>query len=213
MADPVDLSRLLPDARDFLQELEQNNDRAWFQANKARYDSALKRPSEKLLAQIAAWLGETGGTVPRTKLFRPHRDVRFSDDKTPYHVHLHMMWSLADGRAWMLGISPSYATAGAGMMRFEMDQLDRWRDAVDSDRGAALQAMVEKAGWRVDPPALKRPPAPYPADHPREELLRHKGFVAWHDNLEEGLAADPAATLKAVMTGFVPLMDWLGRIA
>ena len=213
MADPVDLSQLLPDARDFLRELEQNNDRGWFQANKARYDSALKRPSEKLLAQLANWLGETHGTVPRTKLFRPHRDVRFSEDKTPYHVHLHMMWSLPDGRAWMLGISPSYATAGAGMMRFEADQIDRWRAAVDSDRGAQLATMVREAGWRVDPPALKRPPPPFPADHPREELLRYKGFVAWRDNLEEGLSADPLQTLQEAFTEFSPLMDWLGEIA
>ncbi|SMX46058.1 TIGR02453 family protein [Maliponia aquimaris] len=213
MADPVDPSRLLPDARAFLRDLELNNNRAWFQANKAHYDSALKRPSEKLLAQIAAWLGETGGTVPRTKLFRPHRDVRFTEDKTPYHAHLHMMWSLPDGRAWMLGISGSYATAGAGLMRLEDGQLDRWREAAASERGEALETMVREAGWRVDAPALKRAPPPYPADHPREELLRHKGFVAWRDNLEDELSADPEQALKTVFAAFAPLMDWLGEIA
>lgn len=213
MADPVDPSQLLPDARAFLRDLEQNNNRAWFQANKTRYDSALKRPSEKLLIQIANWLGETRGTVPRTKLFRPHRDVRYTEDKTPYHAHLHMMWSLPDGRAWMLGISTSYATAGAGMMVFEESQLNRWREAVASPRGAELAAMVQAAGWRVDPPVLKRPPAPYPADHPQEDLLRHKSFVAWRDNLEDGLTSDPEATLKAIFADFWPLMDWLGGIA
>lgn len=213
MADPVDLSQLLPDTRDFLRDLEENNNRPWFQANKARYDSALKRPSEKLLAQIATWLGETRGTVPRTKLFRPHRDVRFTEDKTPYHTHLHMMWSLPDGRAWVLGISTSYATAGGGLMHFDDTQLDRWRTAVVTPRGDELTDIVRAAGWRVDAPVLKRPPPPYPADHPQQELLRHKGFVAWRDNLEDGLAADPEETLRTVFTEFVPLMDWLGGIA
>ena len=213
MAEPVDLNRLLPDARAFLGELAQNNDRDWFRANKSRYDSELKRPSEKLLASIAAWMDETHGTAPRTKLFRPHRDVRFSEDKTPYHIHLHMMWSLHDGRAWMLGISPDYATVGAGIMGFEPEQLGRWREAAASERGAELEKMIKAAGWRIDPPVLQLVPAPYPADHPREVLLRHKGLVAWADNLEDGLADDPEETLKRVFTGFEPLIDWLGEIA
>ncbi|WP_417210139.1 TIGR02453 family protein [Antarctobacter sp.] len=210
MAEPVDLNRLLPDARAFLAELAANNDRDWFKANKSRYDSDLKRPSEKLLAQIAGWMGDTLGLTPRTKLFRPHRDVRFAEDKTPYHIHLHMMWSLPDGRAWMLGVSPDYATLGAGMMGFEPAQLDRWREAVAAAQGAALADMIDKAGWRVDAPTLQRVPSPYRADHPREALLRYKGFVAWRDNLDEGLALDPEETLRQAITDLAPLMDWLG---
>lgn len=212
MADPVDLNRLMPDAREFLSELAENNDRGWFQANKARYDSALKRPAEKLLAQIAHWLHHEHDQPPRTKLFRPHRDVRFSEDKTPFHTHLHMMWSLPDGRAWMLGIAPEYATAGAGVMRFEPEQLDRWREALDSHAGAELETHLEREDWRVDPPALKRVPPPYAADHPREHLLRHKGLVAWRDGLDSGLSEDPDGTLRRVFSGFSPLMEWLGDI-
>lgn len=211
MAEPVDLNRLLPDARAFLGELADNNDRDWFRENKARYDSALKRPSEKLLAQIANWMRGAQGMTPRTKLFRPHRDVRFAEDKTPYHIHLHMMWSLPDGRAWMLGIAPDYATLGAGMMGFDSAQLDRWRAAVASEEGGVLADMIDASGWRVDPPALKQVPPPYPADHPREALLRYKGFVAWQDGLDDGLAQNPEQTLKQSITGFGPLMDWLGE--
>lgn len=210
MAEPVDLNRLLPDARVFLTELAENNERDWFKANKSRYDSDLKRPSEKLLAQIANWMHETQGMTPRTKLFRPHRDVRFAEDKTPYHIHLHMMWSLPDGRAWMLGLSPDYATLGAGIMGFEPAQLDRWRAAVAADQGAALADIIDAAGWRVDPPTLQRVPPPYPADHPRGSLLRYKGFVAWRDGLDDGLTQTPEETLRQAITDFAPLTDWLG---
>ncbi|SNS82511.1 TIGR02453 family protein [Antarctobacter heliothermus] len=210
MAEPVDLNRLLPDARAFLTELAENNERDWFKTNKSRYDSELKRPSEKLLTQIANWMQEAQGMTPRTKLFRPHRDVRFAEDKTPYHIHLHMMWSLPDGRAWMLGLSPDYATLGAGVMGFESAQLDRWRVAVDSDQGRTLADMIAATGWRVDPPALQRVPPPYPADHPREALLRYKGFVAWRDGLDDGLTQNPEETLRQAITDFAPLTDWLG---
>ena len=72
---------------------------------------------------------------------------------------------------------------------------------------------MAEAGWRVDPPSLQRVPAPYPADHPREDMLRCKGYVAWRDNLDAALAADPAASSRQVITEFAPLMDWLGEIA
>lgn len=213
MADPIDLTGLMPDARDFLTELSSNNDREWFNAHKARYDSRLKRPAEKLLADMSHWLEREMDVSPRTKLFRPHRDVRFTEDKTPYHTHLHMMWSLADGRAWMLGISPDYATFGAGLMRFDKDQQEAWREAVAGEEGAELAALLEAGGWRVDPPAMKRVPAPYNDDHPREHLLRYKGFVAWSDDLEEPLTEDPVATLQARFIEFMPLMDWLADVA
>jgi uncharacterized protein (TIGR02453 family) len=212
MADPIDLSRLLPDARTFLDELAAHNDRAWFKANKTRYDTQLKRPSERLLADIAGWLEKTGTPPPRTKLFRPHRDIRFSQDKTPYHVHLHMMWSLPDGRAWMLGIAPDYATAGAGIMSFSKDQVERFRAACAAPEGAQLVAQLER-GWRLDPPDLQRVPPPYPADHPRAAHLRRKGLVVWADDLDKGLAAAPVGTVQAVFARAAPVMDWLADIA
>ena len=213
MAAPVDLNRLLPDARQFLAELAQNNDRAWFQAHKTRYDGQLKRPSEKLLARIAQWLRDSRAMSVRVKLFRPHRDARFTEDKTPYHTHLHMMWSLPDGRAWVLGISPEYATAGAGLMRFDPAQQTRWRAALDTDRGPALTALLGRQTWRLDPPELPQVPSPWPPDHPHAALLRRQGLVAWRDDLEEALSEDPETALKTAFAESTPLMDWLAGIA
>lgn len=212
MADPIDLSGFFADSRTFLSALSANNDRGWFNANKAEYDSTLKRPAEKLLADIAIWFAQEMNLRPRTKLFRPHRDVRFTEDKTPFHTHLHMMWFLPDGRSWMLGISPDYATTGAGVMRFEREQEIRWREAVASDAGAELEAILDAHGWRVDEPGMQRMPAPYPSDHPRGSLLRQRGLIAWVDGLEDALSRDPEQTLKDRFAGFQPLMDWLARV-
>ncbi len=212
MAEPIDLSRFLEDTRGFLSELSENNDRGWFHQHKSRYDSALKRPAEKLLVEVAQGLRVHAGTTPRTKLFRPHRDVRFSEDKTPYHTHLHMMWSLPDGRAWMLGLAPDYATAGVGVMQFENAQLDRFRDKVAGPEGAALQDILD-TGWRVDPPALKRVPAPYPPEHPREVLLRFKGLVAWEDDLGQAMSQDPVGALQEVFDRGAQIFEWLDGVA
>jgi uncharacterized protein (TIGR02453 family) len=210
MAVPIDMSGLLPNARAFLADLSENNSREWFNANRNRYDSEIKRPAERLADALTSWLATKHGRPPRSKLFRQHRDMRFSDDKTPFNTHLHIMWSLPDGRAWYLGIATDYATAGAGLMQFETDQLDRWRTAMDGPLGAEAARFL--AGpWRVDPPALKRVPAPYPQDHPHRDLLLRKGLVAWADDLDDELTANPLAALQNTFAELDEIQSILGR--
>ncbi|MDJ0822512.1 MAG: TIGR02453 family protein [Paracoccaceae bacterium] len=209
MAEMVDLEDFVPRVRAFLSELAANNTRDWFKAHKTEYDGMLKRPGERLLTELAPVLAEQTGQPIRTKLFRPHRDLRFSNDKTPYHTHLHLAWSAPDGRGWYLGLSNTYATAGAGIMQFDAPQLDRFRDAVDSPAGTELATILSEGDWRLDPPALKRVPAPYDADHSHAEHLKRKALVVWHDNLDAGLTDTPVATLEQVFAGMAPLQRWL----
>lgn len=211
MPGAVNANTLFDDAFVFLNELEQNNSRVWFQTHKTRYDTQIKRPSEWLMGDVAQWLAARHGTRPKAKLFRPHRDVRFSEDKSPYHTHLHMLWFLPDGRSWMVGISPTYATAGCGIMAFERPQLDHYRAAIDSSAGAEIAALLASSNWRLEPPALKRVPAPYPADHPHADLLRRKGLVAWHDHLQYALRDNPGQALQAAFKELAAVHEWLGR--
>lgn len=88
-ADPF--ARLIPEARAFLSELATHNERNWFTEHKSRYETELKAPALLLLDQVAHDIGRKTGNPPKPKLFRPHRDVRFSKDKTPYTTYLHMM--------------------------------------------------------------------------------------------------------------------------
>ncbi|MEM8536231.1 MAG: DUF2461 family protein [Pseudomonadota bacterium] len=92
-----DFTKLIPEARTFLRTLSANNNRAWWQDNKATYDTALKAPAQALLADLSAPLAKIADAPVKSKLFRPHRDVRFSKDKTPYNTHLHMMWQIEAG--------------------------------------------------------------------------------------------------------------------
>ncbi|MCC1493222.1 TIGR02453 family protein [Cognatishimia sp. F0-27] len=209
MPERADPAMLLSDAREFLSELTENNSRSWFKDNKHAYDARLKRPAERLIAEVARWLEARQPLPVRGKLFRPQRDVRFSEDKTPYHTHLHMLWSLPDGRGWFLGIAVDYASAGAGMMGFDKDPLNRYRDAVAGPEGAELQAIIDAAGWRLNDTALQRVPPPFEADHPREALLRRKGLVAWQDDLDAALSREPVTATQEALSAFDPLVAWL----
>lgn len=206
------IETLIPESRAFLTELAANNSREWFAANKTRYDSALKAPAQALLDQLAADLSRQTGQPVETKLFRPHRDVRFSKDKTPYHLHLHMLWS-TPGMGWFFGISPDYISAGGGCMGFDKPALAAFRSHVD-DKGTDVQALVDQLadrGLTLREAELKRVPAPYDKDHPQAPLLRRKSLTFWHDfdappqDLQAALAwvfqqLDPVRQLLAELT-------------
>ncbi len=80
-----------PEAIDFLRDLNQNNNRDWFNANKKRYVNDLKEPWEGFIEQLIELFGEYEDLeqlAPKQTIFRIYRDTRFSKDKTPYKTHV-----------------------------------------------------------------------------------------------------------------------------
>jgi uncharacterized protein (TIGR02453 family) len=192
--------RLIPEARAFFDALAANNNRDWFGAHKGEYEAVVKRPAKLFLDEVGAWLNAETGTPQVPKLYRVHRDLRFSKDKTPYSTHLHLQWSdNTSGICHMFGVSRDYVTAGVGAMAFSKPALGRWRAHVGGAAGedvAAILAALTGAGHRLSAPELRRVPAPYEQDHPRGDLLRRKGIVLWHD-LGADEQADPMAGVQA----------------
>lgn len=178
---------LIPDAQRFYTALAKTNTREWWQANKATYDTQLKAPAQSLLADLTPLLAEMADAPVTSKIFRPHRDVRFSKDKTPYTTHLHMMWQIqSDGHqkpVFFFGIGVDYVTVGAGMMGFDKPMLATWRTFADLDhpRINGILSDITSQGYALREPALKRIPPAFGKDHPAGDLLRRKGLVASQD--------------------------------
>ena len=199
----------------FLNDLSRNNTRDWFADNKATYDAEIKQPAKAFGAVIAAGLEQQTGERFTAKLFRINRDLRFSKDKTPYHTHLHMLWTLdTPGRqspGFFFGISPDNVSLGGGVMGFDKPVLTDWRQAVDGAFADRLKARMDHAaahGFHPRDPELKRVPAPYDKDHPHGDLLRRKGLVLWR-------ALDPSeygTPLNALKTGFTQLSPVLEEL-
>ena len=210
-----DFDTLVPDALGFFDDLAADNSRDWFTANKARYERDVKAPAEALLSEIGDRIAAATGTRPVPKLYRINRDLRFSKDKTPYNTHLHLQWSdPATGIAHLFGVSRAYVCAGLGAMGFDKAALDRWRDRIAGDKGEGFARLLDRtldAGLRMDPPELKRVPAPYPPDHTRAELLKRKGIVLWHD-LSDVEQAHPVAALDAAFTRLGPFRTALTEV-
>lgn len=91
-----------PDAIQFMADLAQNNDRAWFQPRKADFERLLKRPMEQLVEALAERFAQRGLPLqadPRRSPFRIYRDTRFSKDKSPYKTHLAATFPWIDQQA------------------------------------------------------------------------------------------------------------------
>jgi uncharacterized protein (TIGR02453 family) len=161
----------------FYEGLEADNSKTYWTRSKDVYDSCVRAPMQALVGALASEFG------PAT-LFRPYRDVRFSNDKTPYKTHQGAVVN-PEGRgagAWYVQISAEGLRVGGGAWRLESDQVERYRRAVVDDvQGPRLRAEVDRltaAGWHVDGERLTRAPRGYVADASRADLLRHRSLHA-----------------------------------
>jgi uncharacterized protein (TIGR02453 family) len=166
------------EAARFYEGLKADNSRTYWQANRAVYDAAVRAPFLALLDDLADF-----GPF---QVFRPHKDVRFSKDKTPYKENIGGYGESEGGAGYYVAFSDTGMFVGAGYYAMAKDQLDRFRTAIDAtatgDEIARLVAAVEKAGMTPGAMSeLKTAPRGYPKDHPRIALLRRKGLMAGRD--------------------------------
>ena len=211
----------------FLAGLAMHNDRVWFTAHKSDYKTHVEAPAKAFLESMSGILSDLVGQELGGKVFRIHRDVRFSKDKTPYNTHVRMAFfpnvvskgSCGLKPSFFFSLEPDKVIAGAGSMDFPNEVLEAYRAAVDAEKtGASLATLLkkypEKDGFRMDDPALKRVPKGFDPEHPRASLLRRKSLAIWH---EEALP-DVLHTKKAVnhLLGrykkLKPLYDWLDTL-
>lgn len=168
----------------YLADLAANNNREWFTANKATLDSQLMAPARLLCQELEAFLAVLTGTEHTTKLYRMHRNLRFSADKTPYNAHLHISFLGPSGAcAWHLGIDPKSVSIGSGTFEFAPEKLQSFRDLASGSGPAISKSLTQlvSSGARLSDPELKRVPSGYPADQPFSDLFRRKGLTAWLD--------------------------------
>ena len=197
----------LEEALEFYEGLEADNSKTYWQQNKAVYENEVRAPMELLLAELRKEFGEG-------KIFRPYRDVRFSADKSPYKTNL----AATLEKGGYISLSSTGLGAGSGMYMMAPDQLERFRAAIDDGRtGKQIEGIVAKlrsSGIEVSAhDDLKTAPKGYPKDHPRIELLRLKGLIAW----KQWPAGAWLGTAKAkdrvveLLRAAKPLNNWLAR--
>jgi len=223
-----------PEAVQFLADLAENNDRAWFQPRKADYERLLKEPLQAFVAAVGERLEARGVPIladPAKSPFRIYRDVRFAKDKSPYktNVGAGFPW-IEDGPAPARGeghraaggyfhFQPGEMYLGGGMYHVEKPLIDAWRRAV-VDRNDEVHAAIDEPGFhsffgRVNGhELLRRVPNGFPADHPDAELLRYKDVVFGRRLSDKEVLSPTLPDLVADgFTAAMPVFRLLARLA
>ena len=191
----------------FLRELEENNDRPWFEANKERYIATIRDPAKEFIADFEPRLTNISDHFiadTRTNggsLMRPYRDTRFSKDKTPYKTNVGIQFRHEIGKdvhapGFYLHLEPGACFAGVGMWRPEAKVARKIRDSIFEDPDTWRKATKLKSftgTWDLsveDEDRLKRVPKEYGEDFVYADDVRMKSFIAGSRLTQKSVTAD-----------------------
>lgn len=181
----------------FLKELEENNNKQWWEENKDRYISVIREPAKEFIADFGERLGGLSDHFTadtRTNggsLMRPYRDVRFTKDKTPYKTNIgiqfrHEMGKDVHAPGFYVHIERGECFAGVGMWNPETKVAYKIRDAIYEDPNGWKKASKYKVFTNVwdlgddEDERLMRVPKQYDSEFPYADDLRMKSFIAGH---------------------------------
>ncbi len=209
---------------DFLSELSSNNDREWFQQNKALYLAA-KENVEAFAEAVIQQFRLTNSRIPsdlvgKKSVKRIYRDVRFRKDKSPYKTNFGI--SITTGAkgihapGFFIQIEPNRSFVAGGMWVPETDDLKSIRQEIDYS-GDQLIEVLEKASFKAFFPdglqqnyKLKTTPKNYDDDHPRIELLKLKSFSVSSPLTDNQLTTNGIVEqIIARLSQITPLNDFL----
>jgi uncharacterized protein (TIGR02453 family) len=214
----------------FLGELSENNNRAWFVMNKPRYDILRAEFLELvtgLITDIAKFDPAIAGCNPKKALFRINRDMRFSRDKSPYKTTFSAALTASGLKKPSQGGGPAYyfhidaqgvlLIAGGEYMP-PADRLRAIRQHVIAD-AAGFGKMLKNKNLRStfgdlqDEGKLIHPPKGFDADAPYIEYLKLKSFIVWTEtSLKRKIPADLGKELTAGFKDAYPLVAWLRQV-
>lgn len=226
---PERFASIRPAAIRFLAQLKRHNTRPWFEANRARYDAEIRDPLKALVEEVDVQLARIAPEItgdPRRSIFRIHRDVRFSRDKSPYKTHAACWFYHQDagrgvggeaqgGAGFYFHFSPTEAFLGGGIWMPPRDSLARLRQALVDDM-ESFEAIVlgrrfrRRFGGLDDEARLKRMPRGFAEDHPAAPWLRYQSFTVGRMLGRKELHA-PALprTLAREFEALTPFVRWL----
>lgn len=217
-----------PEGLGFLAGLRADNTKAYFDAHRSIYESALREPAKAFVIalgdELRARVSPAIRAEPRVdgSILRMNRDIRFSQDADRYRDHLHLVLWEGEGHSrehpcFSMRVFPERVVLGAGLARLERGPLAAYRAAVlrDGD-GRALEAAVAataRRGVALAAPAYKRVPRGIDPDHPRAALLRQGGVVVSGEwDLPQEVSSERFVSWVAErLEAMAPVERWLTR--
>jgi len=210
--------QLSPDIFSFFSKLEENNNREWFEPNKAEFkalEKSVKQFGEALKDQL-----NTHDSIDGFKLFRIYRDVRFSKNKAPYKTHFGLNWHRSKPElrgGYYLHLSPNDIFLACGFWDPSPADLQRIRQelAVDGDE---YRQLINKANFKtiwgeLHGDAVKTAPKGFAKDHPHIDLLRFKQHLfSVRYSQSQATAPDFLQRLNTDLQAVRPFLDYMSSV-
>jgi uncharacterized protein (TIGR02453 family) len=184
-------ARFQPETLAFLEQLARNNNRDWFNENKARYEEhvldvalhfihSMQDPLHEIAPHFIAQATRVGGS-----LMRIYRDTRFSKNKLPYKTNIgiqfrHELGKSAHAPCYYVHVDPGQVFVGVGLWRPESDPLRRIRERIAGKPQEWKRAVGDAAFRRhfvLGGESLKRPPRGFDKDHELIDDIKRKSFL------------------------------------
>ncbi len=176
---------------EFLEALQQNNNRDWFKANEERFRQSVTivgQLVQQLVVRINAFDGSIGQPDTRDCIFRIYRDVRFSHNKDPYKTHFGAY--IAEGgkkslkAGYYVHLQPGASFAGGGIYMPEPAVLKAIRNEIYYNTAEFKKIITAPEFTKyfdgIYGEKLKTSPKDFPKDFPEAALLAYKDYAVVH---------------------------------
>jgi len=196
----------------FLEALQKNNNREWFQSNKAWYINAHRDVEELVRHLIHATVQfdpDNGLPEPKKCIFRIYRDVRFSTDKSPYKTNFGAIIGY-NKSGYYLHISPDECFLACGYYLLTPEQLKKLRKGIYAYYDEFYQIIhapsfqAEIGDLQRDEDTLQRVPNNFDKSHPAAEYMKLKRFYVMKSITEKQLLS---ANFVEYATGIFRIMN------
>ena len=211
--------------RAFLNKLSKNNNREWFEANRNLYNSNFLEPCVQFIVEMGDKLQDLDPeivAIPKIdkSIFRLHRDVRFSKDKTPYKTNAGLyFWNgkvkKMEASGFYFHLEPKLFGVGLGMYMFPPHLLKKYRDVVSKPSTAKelhqIIRSLEKKGYSIGGKKFKKTPKGYDPNTLYPGYLLFEGIYAWYEGndfkkIDGGKAVN---VIFKIFKDMLPLHKWL----
>jgi len=218
-------SPFMPELFSFLEELKENNNKIWFEANRFRYTRFVKEPMLQFIHAMGERLARISPSFvadPRTNggsMFRIYRDVRFSKNKAPYKENAgcqfrHSVGKGAHAPGFYLHLQPGNSFAGGGIWQPPTPDINKIRDAIVAapEEWSRVKEFIHESDSisMMEADSLKRPPRGYAANLAHMVDLKRKSLYAGCPLEDKQVVApDFLDQMESIFLDALPLMRFV----
>ena len=209
----------------FLNDIRFNNNQAFYEANRERYETYVKAPLRELcdeMAPVVQLIDARLDTRPGRTMSRLRRDTRFSKDKSPFRDHAWLGWRYpgerrSDGFSMYWGFGPDWLGWGCGCYATDKPLMDALRLHIrrdPEDVRAAIAGLTPQFSMYGEDYKKIAVPKDVPQD--LRALYVKKGFGFEHEGTQadwQSLASHEMADLLARdLAAMAPLQQLMQRM-